>query len=247
MINNFIGFYRGLDKKFKAIFWVAFIDFVIIIALGITFFIYQLNNKSSNITITNWDEYASNVPNGYKQSAEQTISNILIKYNKAPADLQADAIIRSDTYYNNEDEGNYNVGFIIDIASLEQSYKVGFDYTASTSKNSEFQVDVSCPSYTQVIYKNTKCATSSNPFNEVSQYLTYLDYLPESQARIIIEKQSYGSDKEHPNSPYLAVSVNSCDDFSIVEEAKAYVPTWLKERLLDPNDFYYEVFNTCEN
>lgn len=253
MLNNFVNFYHNLDKKFKVIFWVVFIDLIIIITLAVIFFIYRLNNEPRNITITNWDEITTNettMPQGFHKATEQEITSILTNYNKISPDTKADATIRDKTYYaaKNNSSGAVNISFIVDIESLQHSFEVKFSYNSNLSKHNdgELQVIISCPYASDIKYINTKCLSSNNPFNEAVKYLPYTGKLPNSGAKVTIKNQTYGSNSQHPNSSYLAVSVNSCDNSAIVSEGKDFIQSWLKERYLDPNDFYYEVFNTCE-
>lgn len=248
MLNNFVNFYHNLDKKFKVIFWVIFADLLIIIAIAILFFIYRLNNEPNNITITNWNDYASEVPVDYKKATEQGITHILTAYNNISIETKSDAVIRPQSYYAAKvpNSSNIKVSFLVDIESLQYSFEVKYTYNSSLKKTNDLQVIVSCPYSSDIKYTNTRCRSSNNPFNEALKYLPYTSKLPNSSAKVTIKNQTYGSNGKHPNSQYLAVSVNSCDNSAIIEEGKTFIQSWLKERYLDPSDFYYEVFNTCE-
>ena len=250
MLNNFVNFYHNLDKKSKVIFWVVFVDLIIIIALAVIFFIYRLNNEPRNITITNWDEYASEVPDDFHKAVLESITSVLTNYNNVSIENHYNATIRNDSYMATNSQKNSditNVSFLVDIEELQQSYQIEFSYNKDNRQNRSSYVSVSCPIFTYIIYPDSKCRTSESPYSVLDlHYLPYDGYLPQSNAKFTIKKQIYGTNGAHPKSPYLAVSVNSCDNTTIIQEAKEYIPVWLKERYLNPNDFYYEVFNTCE-
>ena len=114
------------------------------------------------------------------------------------------------------------------------------------SLSDQYNIQISCPNYLDVIYEGQICRLSDNPYDSIDQYLP--NYNTYDGINISIEKQRYSQEDNGTTSgqSFLWVSLNTCNNKELLSKAKQYLNNWLKIRLVNPNDFLVEYYEYCD-
>lgn len=141
---------------------------VVIVIFAVSYSKYgrSLEKEASHINITNFSEVAKDIPEFYQVETEASIWNMLNSYNDIADDVRADAIIREGSF---SDEKRW-VSFLVDIPSLEHSFRVEFSWVETSKIPEEFDVSVTCPNLDERIYK-TSCYTSFSAVDTIDTFL----------------------------------------------------------------------------
>lgn len=149
-------------------------------------------------------------------------------------------------------EANYNKAttvhsgsFIVDFPSERQSFQVSFEYAKDDyGKNflSGYNVIVSClTDSTKIIYEDQVCKAVSpidstpTPDQKLLVNLPYTGATPSGKTFYILPRHYFNGNR------YYEVSINSCGDQAILDEALASAKSWISSLDLDPSEFTFEV------
>lgn len=118
---------------------------------------------SQGVAITNYDKKIKNLPDDRKQSIEAALSNT-IKLNLPNGTAMPnidDATIRDGSEQQTELVKNtrYKGSFIVDIASIKQSYRVQYAYSSDPNDSFAigYPVNVTCLSINELKYGDFQC------------------------------------------------------------------------------------------
>lgn len=154
---------QRVDPRLVRIGIIGLFIAIIVLVLGVALAkIFHRNPYGDEIKIDNFSEYYKNVPSDrqdrlyaglYSIAASNTEDTTLIP--------KAGAKVRGDTARTIFDEETrvYFGTFIVDIAELEQSYAVQFEWTTN-NKSVNYSGDsmlITCVSPSEAIYKNFNC------------------------------------------------------------------------------------------
>lgn len=145
----------------------GFIIGVVVISLLIMLLqqIFYRNPYGPEIKIDNFSEFYSSTPKEQQEVIFYQLYNSVSQNVTDTANIPTSgALVRADTVisdYNAETDVNYG-SFIVDIAALEQSYRIQFEWSKDlTNPNlSGYATLITCPDAEYVIYPNFQCTDS---------------------------------------------------------------------------------------
>lgn len=152
------------DKRLRIIIVIAIAVFVLLgIGLTIASIVANQNPYGKAIKIQNYGAKVQNLSKDYENNISSALYDIvnLNRDDEFEGRDVKDALIRDGSEVQNEAQANvrYQGSFIVDIASLEQSYKVQYSY--STRENDPFvagyPILLSCVDEADVKYENFDC------------------------------------------------------------------------------------------
>lgn len=119
-------------------------------------------NMKTKTPIRGYSRLVKNLPDSYRNSIEAAVHS-MIEYNnnRDVSDAVGDAVIRDSSATQQEivKGSSYSGNFIIDIASIRQSYRVQYEYSDDPQANpqSGYPVLVSCLPKEDLIYGDFSC------------------------------------------------------------------------------------------
>lgn len=178
---------RDMSRRKRVIFIAVLALFIAFVIFSI---IFALNKKNTNqfgdyIKIQNYDQKIKNISSDVKDAIQTSLYNI-VKKNSAdsfdPSTVK-DAYIRdsSDTQTYDASKQLYSGSFIVDIASIKQSYQTQYSYSMSnTIDTGGSPVVLSCLPENELKYGPFSCKDSfmqqANSNDIILQYLPYQNF-----------------------------------------------------------------------
>ena len=205
----------------------------------------DVTENSAHVSIDNFSATAPNIPAFYQTETEAVIWKILYQYNHIPDTTFTTATIRQDSYHETDKSSDLTASdFLIDLPDLKHTFKINFNWQKNVTTPTEWNIEIACPAYTDVIYPDTLCFTSSDIFDGLRQYLPAQIDKPNLRLSAQTYNEYYGS---RANKSYLAVDViTSCEkETSNLAAAEKYVNSWLEERYFNPLYIYIEYYSSC--
>ncbi len=220
------------------------------IILVVVMIIAALNKTNKNqfgeyITIQNYDQKVKNVSSGVKDAIQTSLYKI-VKKNSADtfnASTVGDATIResSDSQKYDASKLVYSGNFIVDIASIKQSYQAQYSYSPSNTIDvGGSPVVLSCPSTDKLKYGDFNCKDAfSNQVDQVDAIMQYLPYenfdfkispdatIPGQALTLVVQLRI-------PNS---ALAGNATSKAAAITLYKKEVTDWIQSKSLDPSRF----------
>ena len=196
---------------------LAIIVQVIIIAILGTILNYSLAPRQYASIEDNGTEKGVDLPEEAKNLVSDSIWLLMRAY---VSDLNKndinDIVIREGTYEESENEdGSFNVNFIVDIDSFKQTYTVSTGWTKN--RDMIFDVAIDCPPKELMKYPDTVCYGTYNDTYSLDLYLPYMvnsDY-EDAAPNIYID----GSEVDKT----IDVMVSVCDAEKFKKEAMDYL------------------------
>jgi hypothetical protein len=220
---------------------VAVIIFTLFVILPIIITVLTSGQINNQIIIGNYDKYVKSLPQDRRTAINEALYNI-VKSSPASkkADVVKDAVIREGSYTEsyNKSSNIYSSTFIVDIASIKQSYKVIFSW--SKNANTVLNGDVlrfDCLPKDQLKYGDFKCneilnipTISSDP---ILQYLPYSTFnykitiasTADKKIRLNIRIYLYSSDISNGNSDQA------------IDQYKKESTAWIQSKGLNINNY----------
>ncbi len=235
-------FFSQIEKKYKIIIIVGISSFLILV--GIIIFI-AIKSATPRLKIDNIDtvqNLSSDIITTLEEDLYRTVDDNTDE--KVPT---SGALVRTDTIiseYNNS-TNVYSGTFIVDIASLEQSYLVQFEWSKeknnpNLSSTSEL---ISCVrDKSLVIYPDFNCKDQFS-FNEktddpdvyLNGYLPHIENLSTGENFVVLDN----------GVNYLFIQLDNCHNTSLVEEAINKTKAWLSSIGIDPEKFTIQTMKEC--
>lgn len=160
---------------------------IIIISVLALSGIFHSNPYGPEQKITNFSRYFKNVPTSTRDMLYTSLYNIvsLNLEDQAPYPDNITATIRKDTANTtyNEDTDIYSNNFIVDVTSINQSFKVWFEWSKDQNNPnlSGYQVSITCTPQEDSLYNSSTCkdgSSVSNPVEDLYDTHPLLAYLP---------------------------------------------------------------------
>ena len=159
----------------------------LILIIGLVFIFLQKNENQFGkfIRIQNYDAKVKNLSGDMRDGTEASLYNTVVKNVDAETDATKikDAFIRdnSDSQEYNRQTTVYSGEFIVDMASIKQSYRIQYSYSKDENANvGGYPIIVSCLPKEQLIYGEFKCtdlaSVQSTGDDEILQYLPYENF-----------------------------------------------------------------------
>lgn len=223
---------------------------IIIIALGMISLVIWLtisNNTGrpagvDGTTIQNYDQKVKNLSNGRKINIEEALFNI-VKENGADPTKIKDAAIRDGSDIQTADnETQFSGSFIVDIPSIQQSYKISYLYSKTNDGyDSGYPVVASCVDAVDVVYDSFSCkdTTSWEKPNDV-----LIEKLPHKTAYYTIT----GSEVEDKKFIVVKIMVNtnSARTRQFFQNYKTDAQNWLLSQGVDLSGYSIEYRNILD-
>lgn len=153
-----------------------------------------------------------------------------------------DATIREGSFVKeyNEKASLYNVSFIVDIPSIQQSYSVTYQWGPSTkAAYDEWGTQVSCLPKDQLIYGDFNCQDMSSILegsnDPIMEYLPFKDYNAGFKINAITENNVITN---------VSIYIYSCQEAEINQIKSTVVLNWFTDKNLDFNS-YPITFSSC--
>lgn len=124
--------------------------------------------NSDKITITNYADYVQNLSREEKLLIQQAIYYVVMDNNKGIQSMPSDVTIRNGSYKQAYDSATtiYKTSFLVDIASLKQSYRIEDIYSPLPREESGVSYSYStlalCPDRSELIYGSFDCTDMSD-------------------------------------------------------------------------------------
>ena len=236
---------------------ITIVGILFFIIIGVFIYIaYSNANKNEygeSLSINNYDQKVKNLSKQYKDAITASLYKtvLLNSSNEVKASSIKDAIIRENSDSQDEVIKNeqYTGDFIVDIASIKQSYKVQYTYSKTVDNEvlSGYPILVSCLDVKDLKYGDFKCkdlyVDKSKQDDVIVGYLPYntLDYRltgNTTTGELVINA------KLNITPGDLKGSVESRQ--KIVAMYKKEVTNWIKSKNLDPSK-YTIVYNYDDN
>ncbi|MDO4986939.1 MAG: hypothetical protein Q4E46_01295 [Candidatus Saccharibacteria bacterium] len=232
------NFFRNASLGAKIFAVLAPLAFVAIIIISIVAITSHHDPAEENpIIITNFSE-TTTAPDSYLTYVSKNIYDLIEATEQTNNSNLGDAIIRAGSYRESVSKtGGKTASFIVDVESYHYSFEVTMTWDDSSAQSADPNIDIVCPHYMDVIYKDKKCI-AANPYSQISRYLPHTEYLSDGR-KYTVELRGYSS------RTYLAVIVPECQNQSMKDEATANFKKWLKSIYLDPNDYDIEAMGKC--
>lgn len=230
--------FNNLTKKQKTIFTLIPITFISLIIIISILVIQATPNQSK---IQNFNELNTTISKKDRDRINKTLTALLqSNYNISDNDTIDDIYIRIDTYKETISNDITTATFIVDINSIQQSFIISLEYSETNKKISN-DISISCPTLEQTKYPESTCISEGYSTGELSIYLPFRG-TTKSGNEITIKQQYYISGES-----YLEISVNSCGDESIQNEALESAKKWVDSLHVNPEDYiYYVIPDLCD-
>ncbi|MFZ1250270.1 MAG: hypothetical protein WAR37_02370 [Candidatus Microsaccharimonas sp.] len=163
---------------------IVIVSLIILVFVGIPIVWYfaTIERPSDNSTpIKNFDSLVKNLPDTQKKNIYSALA-IIVKHNNKDDSIDMDrvddALIRKDSAKQTEvKEGtNYAGSFIVDIKSLQQSYRINYTYSSGDSSDfdSGYPIIASCLERSELIYGYFECEQPNAQLRESKDALLKL-------------------------------------------------------------------------
>ena len=221
---------------------IIIVSLVLIVSLTALFLLYLFMGErpTTGISIRNYDQYVKNLP----PAERSTMESLLYTTITSNTDQQnvGDALIRDNSYSQVEEKGNYKTLFIVDIASLQQSYKVQNIYPIDGRVDGvayDYDTLVLCPSKEKLIYEDFNCQDRISEEKNLPQSDPILALLPHSTLDYLIEAGQFKDDKLHLQiTLYLSEADYKSNVNRVIETRKQAIATWMENSGIDPNNYH---------
>ena len=119
--------------------------------------------NSTKVVINNYADYVKNLSREEQLFIQQVLYDAIVKNNTGVITIPTDVIIRSGSYAQTYDESTsiYRTSFLVDIASLKQSFRIENIHSPLPREESGVSHSYSslalCPSQSELIYGSFDC------------------------------------------------------------------------------------------
>lgn len=133
--------------------------YVLIAAVVVVIAVVASRNNADTAMITNYNEIVKNLPDEERDRILSTLTYTLeLNTDTEPSEIM-DITIRNNSYQQTFEEEIYNTSFIVDIASLQQSYKIVDSYSSLGAEKVgvDYKRQVRCIFGDEQIYGDFRC------------------------------------------------------------------------------------------
>lgn len=238
--------YQQDSRKKLIIVTSCIIAVFLVVVIGISFLLGQKteNQFGKFITIKNYPDKVKGIANEVRDATQTYLYNVVvmnIDTSTTNASTIKDALIRDGSNSQKNEKGVYTGDYIVDIASIKQSYQVTYLYSKDDSKMGGNPIVVSCLPKDKLIYGEFNCkdivSKQASPHAEILRYLPYQNFSfklsPDATQN---EKLTIVVTFDIPQSD-LKGSVSSRQ--SVVSMYKNEVRQWLLSKNLNPDNYLY--------
>lgn len=237
---------QNLSRRNRIIFFIF--AALVVIALIVAAIIGVGKSASQNqfggyIKIQNYDAKVKNVSSDVKDAIQSSLYNT-VKMNTAtdfnPATIK-DAFIRdgSDTQAYDSTTQVYSGLFLVDMASIKQTYQVQYSYSVSnTIDTGGSPIIITCPTPDQLKYGVFTCkdlvSTQANPDDALLQYLPYQNFSfkispDQTSGKLVLNVALNIVDSDY--------GTTVAEHAQAVADYKGYVVDWFNSKTIDASKY----------
>ena len=225
-----------ISKTKKAIIISAALLFILIIIIAV----HQKITSPKQVNIANINMYLKNHANNTASldSIRHDLYNtIALNTNQNPSKLK-DILIRNNSFKQEKNGTTYTTSFIVDIASLKQSYRVSYQWDEKDNTNNldEWGSVVSCVKGDEVIYPDFHCKDYSTEASGTTDSTAAL--LP----HFVANKYNISTVIANGEISEIKIDIFSCTNSADTYESEA--KEWLKSQDINLSK-YKIVVNYC--
>ncbi|MGH7218309.1 MAG: hypothetical protein ACREGE_02615 [Candidatus Microsaccharimonas sp.] len=236
---------QGMSRKNAALILLGGLALLVGLIALITIFTQKDENQFGKfIRIQNYDTKVKNVSSDVRDGIESYLYNVVVKNIDSSVDASNinDATIRDDSDIQEYDTATtiYSGSFIVDMASIKQSYNVQYSYSSDEAANiGGNPIVVSCLPKEKLIYGEFTCTDLVSEQATASDVL--LQYLPYENFTFEITPDATQGD-----ALVLVVSLdiaevdlkgNAASNAEIVAMYKKEVTDWISSKGVDPTKY----------
>lgn len=236
------------NRKYLLIAVVVITGLIIAIILAFTYF-NSRNPYGEELKISNLGNYTSGKAND--PDRERMIRHVLFKtinYNlkkKIGNNSIDDVVVRDKTFSQkrNSETGIYTVKFIVDIASLKQSYQVSYQWNPdpdSDERVDEYGTQVTCLPLDLLRYGDFNCVDEraleqGDNYDEVDTLLPHI-----VEYKYTIKRYTVIQESDKVALHVEAFVPSYIDEQTTLDQYSTEIKEWLKSKKLDPDKYYFE-------
>lgn len=232
-----------LSKQHYTIALVLGVGVLCLVFAAIIINLLTSTHRSNEVSISNLDTLVKNISDDRKNDIVSGLNNI-IKINNDNIDTSKikDAVIRKESNQQSSSSGEsrYTGTFIVDIPSLQQSYRLTYSYTRNRDDtfSSGYPVIASCLSEKEYIYQEFNCKNPTYTI-EPEAHTALEGKLPYTSSFYTITSGS-----EDTGKPRLVIQImmnhnSTATKKAFLQYSKDAV-NWLKSQGADINNYTIE-------
>ena len=210
-------FWENLSKLQK-ICVMVFLQ-LIIIGIVVSVLMVAMQNRE-HVAVDDNTGQTSHIPEGVKKAYEDALWEI-ISNNVSDADRSIinDVVVRENSYVEDVDEdgGSTQVSFLVDIDSIQQTYRIVAGWLKGSSEPIDKPI-IDCPLLGETKYPDSVCYAV---YRDTFSLSLYLPYMIESYDDEHAAPDIYIAEGEEEYTIDVMVSV--CDSDQFIQEAKDYL------------------------
>lgn len=233
---------------------IVIIGIIFLVVLAVVLLIVdQVMNKNpygNYIKIQNYDAKVKNISKDYENKITSSLYDIVVLNLNEEIDGTAveDAFIRESSEVQNEATrgSRYSGSFIVDIESLQQSYRVQYSYSNITNDNfvSGYPILLSCVNPQDVKYTDFKCKDLTNTETTINTPKdSIVNFLPYSTLSYSLRGDLTGESLIiHAELRIASVDMptDTNERREVIQTYKNMVTDWIRSKGYDPTTYTIE-------
>lgn len=216
---------------------------IILVVLGLVVFGltrgFGQNPYGDSVSIRNYDQKIKNISPDYKDIITAVLFDT-VRYNSSEAISKEDigsATIRegSDSQMVSETRDQVSGSFVVDIEKVRQSYRVQYDYIASShsSATTGYAVIVGCLDISELIYGDFNCKTLLDEESKLTDPILAL--LPHSTLDYEVSVAYNETGELKLQALIMITSADRKQGIqNVLNQRKAEIEAWIRSNNLDP-------------
>lgn len=233
------------ENKHLFIFVSVIVAFVaVLILVLVMFFNEQKANRSESIVISNFNKYIKNIPKSERVAIEKSLYTTVIGNVEKPDPKSInsidDAFIRDGSYSQDYKDKVYSTAFIVDIASIKQSYRVTNLYSPIGKEEAElydYTILVLCLGKGELKFGEFKCQDRITQENGFEEYDPIIGLIPYSTLNYTINRNFKSEKLQLLVKLYLSEVDRRMGVQESIDYYKEQIKAWFESNKLNIEDY----------
>lgn len=234
-----------LSKKKAIIVLAVIIGVFSLIIWGISLLLASDENQFGKfIRIQNYEAKIKNLPSEVRDATESYLYNVTVMNidSSINASKINDAKIREGSNEQELEDNVYTGTYIVDMASIKQSYGVSYTYSSDDNKLGGNPVVVSCLPKDKLIYGEFKCtdivSKQASKTDNIIRYLPYQNFsfkispdATQGETLVLVVTLSI---------PESDLKGSQASRLEVLNAYKKQVTDWVESKGVDPKDYVFQ-------
>lgn len=232
------------DDNRKTIIIAVSFGFILLVLVMLGFYFNSLREASNDgkISITNFNQYVKNIPSSERTELEKMLYNTVSLNGIEEEKIKSvdDATIRQGTYTQDLESDIYETSFIVDIASLKQSYRIKNLYSNLDPEQSglfDYTRLVLCVEKSELVYGEFKCTDRIAQERGLEQSDPILEFLPVSTLDYTLRQDMSSKELKLIADISLSEVDYKMGEEAAVNEYKNRLRAWFESKNLNIDDY----------